>query len=174
MGEMERLYPLMVDLSGRAAVVIGGGRVATRKVNHLLEAGARVTVVAPELTATLTSAVEAGRIGWKPQRFSPDVLGDAWVVVAATDDARVNAQVAQAAGEGRLVNVVDRPELGNCHFPAYLRRGRLTLAVSTGGASPQLAKQIRAGWEREFDESWAERLEALYRERRKRRHRGDR
>lgn len=166
---MTLFCPLMLDLTGMPAVVIGGGRVAVRKVETLLEAKAAVTIVSPKLDQELLPLVKEGRAVWKRQLFSPDVLEGAWLVVAATDDAAVNAQVAAAAGEGRLLNVVDQPELGNCQFPAYLRRGRLTLAVSTGGASPRLAQQIRDGWKEQFDETWAERLERLYRERRKRR-----
>ncbi|MDR6226628.1 precorrin-2 dehydrogenase/sirohydrochlorin ferrochelatase family protein [Desmospora profundinema] len=166
---MGPLYPLMVDLKGKSAVVVGGGRVAARKVKSLLEVGAQVTIISPVLDVELTKEVEAGNADWKRQWFSPEVLHEAWVVVAATNDRDVNAQVARAAGDRRLVNVVDQPELGNCHFPAYLRRGRLTLAVSTGGASPRLAQQIRDGWKKEFDDTWTERLEQLYRERRKRR-----
>ncbi|PTM58079.1 precorrin-2 dehydrogenase/sirohydrochlorin ferrochelatase family protein [Desmospora activa] len=166
---MTPFCPLMVDLQGKPAVVVGGGRVALRKVETLLEAKAQVTIVSPTLQPELLQLVEAGDAVWRRQPFSVDVLEEAWMVVAATDDAAVNAQVASAAGKRLLVNVVDQPELGNCHFPALLRRGRLTLAVSTGGASPRLAQQIRDGWKEQFDDTWTERLERLYQERRKRR-----
>ncbi|PTX63238.1 precorrin-2 dehydrogenase/sirohydrochlorin ferrochelatase [Melghirimyces profundicolus] len=159
--------PIMLNLHGRPAVVIGAGKVAARRSRWLLEAGARVTVVAPEAGGEIRTLAGEGKLHWRKKAFEPADLHDAWVVVAATDSAEVNRKVAEAAGSRQLVNVVDRPSLGNFHVPVRLNRGRLTLSVSTGGASPFLARMIRDELAEQYDESWREKLDRLYREREK-------
>ena len=148
------LYPIFADLNGRTVLVVGGGDVAARKVEGLLETGAEVRVVAPRLNDTLRGLARHGRIRHVEDVFRPATLDDAWLVIAATTDDTVNAEVARHAEKRRIfANVVDSAELSRFHVPARLRRGPLTLAVSSGGKAPALARRLRARLEIALDES---------------------
>ncbi len=123
---------------------MGGGGVAERKALSLLEAGARVRVVSPRLTARLGKEKARGTIRHTPRRFRPSDLRGAFLAIAATDSPEDNIRVSEAAGRyGALVNAVDMPERCSFIVPATLRRGPLTIAVSTSGASPAMARAIR-------------------------------
>lgn len=137
-------YPLMLDGSALSALVVGGGRVATRKVAGLLAAGARVHVVAPIVSLELEQrAVETDLLRITRARFSDEHFGDALLVIAATDDAETNVRVAaEARARGRLINVVTAPEQGNCVTPAVHRAGGVTVAV-TADRVPTAAARIR-------------------------------
>jgi precorrin-2 dehydrogenase/sirohydrochlorin ferrochelatase len=138
-------YPItLVDLE-RGGVVIGGGTVAARKVHSLLDAGARVTVIAPQFTPELEDLARKQRIAVIRRPFQNGDLGGARVVIAATDDPQVNQAVYdEARTHGTLVNVADDPVHCTFHAPAVIRRGQIAIAISTGGASPALAKHLRA------------------------------
>jgi uroporphyrin-III C-methyltransferase/precorrin-2 dehydrogenase/sirohydrochlorin ferrochelatase len=137
--------PIFLKLQGRPCAVIGGGEVAARKVSLLLAAGACVTVTAPALGATLAREAREGRIGHRPTRYDPDALDGSALVIAATDDREVNATVSRDAQARQLpVNVVDDPELCSFIMPAIIDRSPMIVAVSTGGASPVLARLTRA------------------------------
>jgi glutamate-1-semialdehyde 2,1-aminomutase len=140
-----RYYPIFLDLEGRPVIVIGGGRVATEKVAGLRRAGARITVVSPDLAPELQELRARGEIAHIPRAWREEDLDGDWaVVMVATDDGAVNRGVRAAARARRLwVNAADDP--ANCDFilPAVVRRGRITLAASTGGASPALARRLR-------------------------------
>ncbi|MCI0475069.1 MAG: bifunctional precorrin-2 dehydrogenase/sirohydrochlorin ferrochelatase [Anaerolineales bacterium] len=138
-------YPItLVDLE-EGAIVVGGGAVAARKVRGLLDAGARVTVIAPQLTRELEDLVRDTRIAVIRRAYQNGDLRDARVVIAATDEPQVNQAVYdEARARGILVNVVDDPAHCTFHVPAIVRRGNLAIAISTGGASPALAKHLRA------------------------------
>lgn len=134
----------LIGLDRRRTVVVGGGSIATRKVTGLLEAGARVTVISPTLTSELKTLAEAGRITVIERPYRQGDLVDALLVIAATDDLAVNEAVWQEAEQrGCLVNVVDDPPHCNFILPAIVRRGEVTVAISTGGASPALARRLR-------------------------------
>lgn len=149
------LFPLFANLDSRPVLVLGGGVVAARKVEALLEAGARVSVAAPALTLCLQRQARDGRITHLAGAFRPAWLDGVWLVVAATSDAAVNRQVARHAEARHIfINVVDDAELSTFHAPARLRRGPLTLAISTGGQAPALARRLRAQLEAQLDESW--------------------
>lgn len=149
-----RLYPLFADLSRRAVLVVGGGAVAERKAAALLAAGAQVTVGAPELTPQLARWARSGRIAHRPGEFAPGWLDHVWLVVAATDNAGLNAQVAELAGLRRVfVNVVDDAKLSSFQVPALIDRAPLVVAISTGGAAPMLARQVRERLETLLDHS---------------------
>src|SRR5699024_2007968 len=148
------LYPIFADLNGRTVLVVGGGDVAARKVEGLLESGAEVRVVAPRLNGTLRGLVRHGRVRHVEDVFRPATLDDVWLAIAATADDAVNAEVARHAEAHRiLVNVVDNADLSRFHVPARLRRGPLTLAVSSGGKAPALARRLRARLQAALDES---------------------
>jgi len=152
-------YPIALDLSGRRAVVVGGGEVALRKARALADAGAHVRVVAPKLVAGFT---EDGRFECLAARYERHHLEGALVAVAATDDEAVNRQVARdARAASVLVNVVDRPELCDFIVPAQVRRGDLLIAISTSGAAPALAKRLRERLEKEFGPEYATYLAVL-------------
>jgi siroheme synthase-like protein len=140
-----KAYPIyLVGMDRRRAVVVGGGPVAERKVNDLLEAGAQVTLVSPALTPALHALSQAGCIETLRRPYRPGDLAGAFLVVAATDDPQVNQQVWREAEERAcLVNVADDPAHCNFIAPAVIRRGDLTVAVSTGGSSPALARRLR-------------------------------
>jgi precorrin-2 dehydrogenase / sirohydrochlorin ferrochelatase len=146
------LYPIFLDLSGRRCVVVGGGEVANRKARKLLQARARVVVISPEIGAELESvAVEVHR---RPYREGD--LDGAYLAFAAADSREANAAVAREAKErGIPVNVADRPSDGDFALPATLRRGGLQVAVSTGGASPTLARKVKDELEGIFGPEWA-------------------
>ena len=137
-------YPLFADLDGRRCVVIGGGLIAQRKVATLLGYGAQVTVISPAATRQVKRYAQRGRIRYLPRRFRPADLKGAWLVYASTNDQRINELVYRAATAQRIfTNVVDQKPLCSFIAPAIFKRGQLTVAVSTGGASPSLAKRVR-------------------------------
>jgi siroheme synthase-like protein len=149
-------YPVFLDLRGRPCAVVGGGAVAARKVEGLLAAGARVTVVSPEATPALIALAETHEIVWHQRPYRRGDLAGAALAYAATGDERVHAQVAaEAAESGVWLNVVDRPALCAFIVPALLRRGAITVAVSTGGASPALAQRLRDDLERAVGSEYA-------------------
>ena len=156
------LYPLYVDLSGRAVLVVGGGPVAARKVAGLLAGGARVTVVAPDICDELEALAGREEVTVERRPYAAEDVDGQWLVIAATRRADVNRAVFEQAERARVFcNVVDDPDLCTCHVPAVVRRGMLQLAISTGGASPALAAHLRRRLEAEFGPAWGDLLEAL-------------
>lgn len=145
-------YPVCLDLRERPCTVIGGGRVAERKVRGLLSCGALVKVVSPELGAGLKDLLEAeDNLSWVPRPYCDGDLDDAFLAIAATDDKETQQSVYLEAEKRRIpVNVADVPALCSFILPATVRRGDLTLAISTGGKSPALAKQLRLDLEKRF------------------------
>jgi siroheme synthase-like protein len=140
MSEVNRYYMACLDLSGRSCLVVGGGPIALEKVGGLLAAGARVTVVAPEIVPEL----RALDVELVEREYRPADLARRFLVVAATADPAVDRGVFEDAEERSvLCNAVDTPELCSLILPAVHRDGPIALAVSTGGASPALAKRIR-------------------------------
>jgi len=157
-----KTYPLFALIEDRSCLVVGGGPVGERKVRDLLTAGARVTLVSRELTPGLGQLAVQGRIRYVPGDFRPAHLEGMILVIGATDDQEVNALVSAAAqARGLLVNIVDQPELCTFIVPAQVRRGPLTLAVSTGGASPALARRLREELEERFGADYALYLRVL-------------
>jgi siroheme synthase-like protein len=149
-------YPVTLDLAGRDCLVVGGGPVAARKVEGLLEAGARVTVVSPVLVPTLLALATEGRVHWKPCEYRGGDVAGAWLVMVATDDRAVNAEVAaEGRARGVWVNCADDPVHCDFALPAVLRRGPLTVAISTGGASPAMARLLREEIGRRLPADWA-------------------
>jgi precorrin-2 dehydrogenase/sirohydrochlorin ferrochelatase len=135
---------MMVDLTGKRCLVVGGGAVAERKAALLVECGASVGVVSPKATARLMSLASAGRIRLRRRPVRVSDLSGAFLVVVATDDRQVNRQVAaHVKRAGGLVNVADDPTACSFLVPSVVRRGDLTIAISTGGGSPALAKKLR-------------------------------
>lgn len=152
------LYPISLRLVGRSCLVVGGGDVAGRKAVSLMAAGARVCVVAPRLGPLLADARSADDVSWewREREFEDADVSDRILVIAATDDAALNARAAAAARRtGALVNVVDDPDECDFFVPGVVQRGLFQIAVSTGGAAPGLARRLRERLEAEFPPEWA-------------------
>lgn len=144
-------YPLFLELAGRACVVIGGGAVAERKVEGLLQVEASVTVISPTLSDRLEAWKTEGRIRHLRRDYGPGDLAGSQLAFVATDDGEVNAAVAREGRErGVWVNAADDP--AHCDFilPSVLRRGPLAVAVATGGSSPALSRAVREELEAYF------------------------
>jgi len=153
-------YPVALDLRDRLCIVVGGGPVAEAKVEGLLAAGARVTVVSPELTESLAGWAISGRIIHRPHRYRPDDLDGQQLVFSASDQREVTEAVAgEARRRGLWVNAADDPAFCDFLLPSVLRRGRLVVAVSTGGASPALAARVRRDLEAYFAPEYEELVE---------------
>jgi precorrin-2 dehydrogenase/sirohydrochlorin ferrochelatase len=141
---MSAYYPVFLDLENRPVLVIGGGPVAEGKVEGLLAAGARVTVVSPTVTPRLVDWSAAGRIEHRARPYQPDDLDGPRLALVATDDPAVSGAVAaEGRARGVWVNAADEPARCDFILPAVIRRRRLVVAVSTGGASPAAARAIR-------------------------------
>ncbi len=133
-------YPIFLDLKDRAVLVVGAGKVALRKVRGLLEAGARVTVVAPEWE----SEFESLPVRLVPRRFRATDLSGAMLVFAATNDRLSNHRIGIAAkGKGVFANIADSAEECDFVVPARLHRGTVQVAISTGGENPRLSSDLR-------------------------------
>ena len=146
-----RYYPVALRIAGRRCLVVGGGKVAERKVRALLAAGGQVCVVSPELTPALQEHAARGDIDWHPRGFVDADLDDCWIVVGATRDPAVNQAVSRGAlARGRLVNIVDEPSLCNFIVPASCELGPVTFTISTAGTSPALAGWLRKRLEAEY------------------------
>lgn len=163
---MSDYFPAFLDLRGRRCLVVGGGPVGERRARALLECGARVRVVSLTLTAALATLVTADGLEHRARAFRRADVRGCTLVVAATGRARVDRSVAAAARAHRaLVNVVDRPADCDVIMPSVLRRGALQIAVSTGGRSPALAREIRRSLEPLFAPGIAAIVERAGRER---------
>jgi precorrin-2 dehydrogenase/sirohydrochlorin ferrochelatase len=149
-------FPVCLELAGRRCLVVGGGVVAERRIAGLLEAGAAVTVIAPALTPALAALAAEGRLRHEPRGYRDGDLAGFDLGLAATDAGLVNAALArEGRARGVWVNAADDP--ANCTFilPALVRRGDLTVAVSTGGTSPALARAVREDLERYLTADYA-------------------
>jgi len=136
--------PLFFKLTGQPCLIVGGGEVAARKTETLRQAGGLVTVVSPQLTETLADLSVQHKIKWKQKHFAPEDVDGFKLVIGATSDRLVNEQVFQAAQACNIpVNVVDCPELCSFIFPAIIDRSPIVAAISSGGASPVLARLLR-------------------------------
>lgn len=159
---MSRTYPVSLVLEGRRVLVVGGGAVATRKVEGLLPFDASISIVSPALTETLKALVDARRCTWRAGTYDASDLLDADIVFVATDDEAVNALAyREAAAAHLLINVADRPELCSFYLPSVLRRGKLSIAVSTEGSSPLTARKLRRELEERIPASFEAYLDLL-------------
>jgi precorrin-2 dehydrogenase/sirohydrochlorin ferrochelatase len=163
------LYPMGVNLKGRICLVVGGGKVAERKIKTLLRHGAVVRLVSPEATDALQALAVDGKIEWLREAYSSngtEALDGVFLVMACTDNRAVNAEVTRnAQAQSLLVLCADDPDAGNFVSAAQITRGDLVLTVSTGGGSPTLAAVLRERLEAEFGPEWAELVKLVSRQR---------
>jgi uroporphyrin-III C-methyltransferase/precorrin-2 dehydrogenase/sirohydrochlorin ferrochelatase len=137
--------PLFVDLKDRKCLVVGGGEIAARKAGLLRKANAAVSIVAPQVSSSTQAMIDAGEVDWLNAVFQAELLSDQFLVIAATDDEAVNRDVHHhAKAKNILINVADSPELCDFILPSILDRSPIVVAISSGGASPILARQLRA------------------------------
>jgi precorrin-2 dehydrogenase len=157
---MNTYYPVYIELRDQPCVVIGGGKIAEGKVEGLLAVQANVTVIAPELTSHLQQLVEQKQITYLARKYQPDDLAGAFMVICATDQAEINHQVWQEASSNhQLVNVVDDTPRCNFIAPSILRKGDLTIAISTSGKAPALAVRLKERLQRELGPEYERFLE---------------
>lgn len=157
-----RYYPLYLDLKEKLCAVVGGGEVAERKVGSLLEAQARVLVISPRITPALRDLWEKGVIECREEEFVERDIPELFLVIGATDDPRLNLRIsAWARRQKALVNLVDDAAGSDFIVPSWICRGDLTIAISTAGKSPALARKIREELEIQFGQEYAELLELL-------------
>ncbi len=154
---MTAYYPVYLNLRGRRCVIIGGGAVAEGKIGRLLDSGADICVVSPEATPGIRQLVADGAVRWEPRQYRRGDLDGAFIAIAATNVREVNRRIfEEAEARGVMLNAVDDPP--NCSFiaPSIVQRGPVTLAISTGGVSPALARKLREALQASEDLAWAD------------------
>ncbi len=159
MSESTRGYPVLLHLQDKPVAVIGGGKVGTRKVRHLLKAGARVLLVSPDASAELTASADAGEIEWIAENYQRDMLNSYMpiLVIATTDDSRVNQTVAQDAHRIRALCNMANGSSNHSDFSnmALIEQPPLTIALSSNGKSPALLRLLKRRLETDFGEEYA-------------------
>lgn len=156
---MIKYYPVNLVLENKICVVAGAGAVAERKVCRLLECGARVLVISPLITIGLKKLADKKKIIFKKRKVNLRDLNAAYLVIAATSDRKINSDISSYCRKKNiLINVVDSPLDCNFILPSIVRRGSLTISISTDGISPALAKKIRQGLEKKFGVEYAKLL----------------
>jgi precorrin-2 dehydrogenase / sirohydrochlorin ferrochelatase len=157
-----KYYPAYLDISKRTCIVVGGGNVAHRKVKTLLECGASVTVISPELTDGLSELARQKKILWKNRPYENSDLAGAFLAIGATSDQNINGHIkADAKRTGALCNIADQPALCDFILPSLVKRGDLVIAVSTTGKSPAYAKELKKQMESCLGEEHALFLELM-------------
>ena len=154
---MTTYYPVYLNLRGRRCVIVGGGTVAEGKIARLLDSGAEICVVSPDATPGIRQFVADGAVRWEQRVYRPGDLEGAFIAIAATNVREINRRIYEEANErGVMLNAVDDPP--NCSFiaPSIVQRGPVTLAISTGGVSPALARKLRESLQASDDLAWAD------------------
>jgi len=161
------LFPMFLKLAGRDVLVVGAGRIGEPKIESLLRAEAKVRVVAPDVTRKVAGHARAGRIVWEAREFMPADLDGTFLVIAATSSSEVNHEVfREAQRRNVLANVVDDPEHCDFYYPAVVHRGKLQIAISTGGQSPSLAQRLRKELEQQYGPEYESFVEEIGKKRR--------
>jgi len=152
---MAKYYPMMLNIEEKICVIVGGGDIAYRKILELLEYGANITVISLSVNQDIKALFDNKDIDYIENTYHKEYIKEAYIVIAATNDNKVNNQVfIDCSKENILVNVVDDPK--NCSFivPSKIKRGDLTISISTNGKSPTLSKAIREELEKKYDENY--------------------
>lgn len=162
------MLPVHLDLTNKQVVIAGGGSVALRRAKALCTESCHITVVSPNLSEEMAHFIDTYQLNWKEKKVDAGDLKDAFFIVAATNDPSVNEWIAQTAQPHQLVNCVSQSELGNVMVPKVVKAGKVTISVSTSGASPARTKQLAAAIESLLEQEDIDALDALYIERKKR------
>ena len=164
---MPDYYPVFLNLAGKRCVIIGGGTIAQGKIGGLLQAGCQITVISPDATPGIRQAAQRGDVTWLERTYQPGDLEGAFIGVAATNVWHVNREIYEEAERlGVLLNVVDDPDLCSFIAPSVVKREPVTLAISTGGASPALARKLRETLAHAGALEWADLADVLAQARR--------
>lgn len=158
---MENLYPVFLNLSNKRVYVIGGGKIAARKLKGLIHSGAILTVISPTISESILSYVNQGVIHWMQKTFEKSDIEDAFFVISATNDPLVSSELQKCIKPDQLVNYADDFSHANTIIPSVIRRGRLAIAVTTSGASPSLTKRIKNELETQYGDEYEEYVEFL-------------
>jgi precorrin-2 dehydrogenase / sirohydrochlorin ferrochelatase len=161
------MFPVMLNVSGKECVIIGGGEIAYRKALPLVLDGAKVTIISPEICDDIKELLNEGKIKVLLKEAEMEDYNHAFMIVAATNSKSLNEEILRNTQKNQLAASVSDHELGNFHIPASIRRGRLTIGISTSGASPHLAKKIKKDLLDRFDESYIEFTDFLWKARKK-------
>ncbi|MBU7592056.1 NAD(P)-dependent oxidoreductase [Metabacillus halosaccharovorans] len=156
------MLPLHIDVNNRQVLVIGGGKIAYRRLLLFLDEGANITVISPEVINDIEDLSQKKQILWKQKKIELSDLQQAFIIVAATNDPAVNEWVAENVNNNQLVNVASDMTKGNFIVPKSVKKGRLSISVSTNGASPKWAKEICEQLSSQFDEEYINELDRLY------------
>ena len=157
-----KYYPINLDIRHHSCLVVGGGTVGTRKVMTLLDCGAAVTVVSPEVTNRISVLAQENRISLKQRPYQASDLDGVFLVIGATDLKDLNRTVHDdARKQGKLCNIADRPDLCNFILPSIIEQGDLIIAISTSGKSPAFARRLRKQLEAQFGPEYAEFLKLM-------------
>ncbi|AAC07241.1 precorrin-2 dehydrogenase/sirohydrochlorin ferrochelatase family protein [Aquifex aeolicus] len=158
---MSSYFPVYLDLKDKEVLVIGGGRVATRKVKTLLEFTKNITIVSPKVTEELKNLIKEKKIKWIDRKFKPSDLKDKFLVVVAVDDIKLQKRVFNLCEKrGILCNSVDSPKYCNFIFPSIIKRGDLVISISTSGKVPALSRALRE----KIEECLPENIEEIMKE----------
>jgi len=159
---MTSFYPVFLNLTGRRCVVIGGGQIAEGKITKLIDSGAEITVISPDATRGIRDAADRGTIKFQERKYRNGDLQDSFLAIAATNDRVVNQEIFEEAEKlGVLLNAVDDPPRCSFIAPSIVKRGPVTLAISTGGTSPALARKLRETLTDSRDLEWVDASDVL-------------
>ena len=156
------ITPLMINLHEKKVVIVGGGNVAERRIQTLLESGALITVVSPKVRKEVHNYWKKGRINWIKKYVTASDLDEAFLIIIATNNPVVNRSIILDAPSNALINAATNAELGNVEFPSFFRRGKLAISISTNGASPQLAKKIKEQLQTVYNDNYEGYVDFLY------------
>lgn len=159
---MMSFMPLLLDLSDKHIVVIGGGKIAQRRVKTLLQYSSHIDIVSPHLTETLLHYNKQGFITWHAKKYEFTDINDADLIVVATNNVTVNNQIKEEAPAHALLNMSGEATSGDTMFPAIIQRGKLVIGVSTGGASPKLTTDIVRKLKEQYTEDYSAYVDFLY------------
>lgn len=163
---MKHTYTMMIDLTERHCLVVGGGPVAERKTRSLLMSQAQITLVSPKATPYLEQLAHQKKIEWRKRPYRRGDGEGCFLIIGATNQRGINRAIYEdAMRRQQWVNIVDQPELCNFTVPAVVRRGQLSIAISTQGASPLLAKKVRQDLEQQYGEEYSLYVDLLARAR---------
>jgi precorrin-2 dehydrogenase/sirohydrochlorin ferrochelatase len=150
-----KYYPIFLDIRNKKCVIVGGGEIAARKAERLLDCGAKVFIISPKLTPELAALKAKDVISHIPSEYNDDLMDGASLIIGATDDEKTNAQISlDARGKGIPVNIVDDPQKCDFILPALVQRGDLAIAIGTGGKSPALARHLREELEAKYGKEY--------------------
>ncbi|NLY80574.1 MAG: siroheme synthase, partial [Lysinibacillus sp.] len=154
-------YPLMLNLKGKNIVIVGGGQVAYQKLKGLENTGSNIKIVSPTISINIKEWLTHHRAEWICKRYEATDIVDAYMIFATTNNRDVNEEIRRNKRPNQLLLIADNPEESDFISPAVLRRGKLSIAISTNGASPTLAKKIKKDLEEQFQESYADYVQFL-------------